>query len=62
MCRLQATCASLATGSYSQVLSGPFHGIVAFIVVVITMILAEEGLRKIYFALDGKADGSVAVA
>jgi len=42
--------------------SGPFHGIVAFIVVVITMLLAEESLRKIYFALDDKADGSVAVA
>ncbi len=42
--------------------SGPFHGIVAFIVVVITMILAEESMRKIYFALDDKADGSVAVA
>ena len=42
--------------------SGPFHGIVAFIVVIITMILAEESMRKIYFALDDKADGGVAVA
>ena len=42
--------------------SGPLHGIVAFVVVVITMILAEESMRKIYFALDDKADGSVAVA
>ncbi len=42
--------------------SGPFHGIVAFIVVVITMILAEEGMRKIYFALADKVDGSAAVA
>ncbi len=36
--------------------SGPFHGIVAFMVVVITMILAEEGVRKIYFALADKAE------
>jgi len=41
---------------------GPFHGVVAFVVVVITMILAEESIRKIYFALDDKADGSAAVA
>ena len=33
---------------------GPFHGVVAFVVVIITMILAEESLRKIYFALADK--------
>ncbi len=32
--------------------SGPFHGIVAFIIVIIAIILAEGILRKIFLVLD----------
>lgn len=34
--------------------SGPFHGVVAFIVVIVAIILAEGGMRRIYLALDHK--------
>ena len=36
---------------------GAFHGVVAFVVVIIAIILAEEIVRRIYFALDD--DGEV---
>jgi hypothetical protein len=36
--------------------SGPLHGIVAFVAVIIAIILAEGALRRIFLALDDKGD------
>lgn len=41
--------------------SGPLHGVVSFVVVLFTMLIAEAVIKKIYFALDDE-DDSLAIA